>query len=25
VTGGSTKICSICGAVLKGREAKLWG
>jgi len=25
VTGGSTKICSICGGVLKGREAKLWG
>jgi hypothetical protein len=25
VTGGSTKICSICGAVLKGRDAKLWG
>jgi hypothetical protein len=25
VTGGSTKICSICGGVLKGRDAKLWG
>ena len=24
-TGGSTKICAICGAVLKGRDAKLWG
>jgi hypothetical protein len=24
-TGGSTKICSVCGAVLKGRDDKLWG
>jgi hypothetical protein len=24
-TGGSTKICAICGAVLKGRDDKLWG
>jgi hypothetical protein len=24
-TGGSTKVCAICGQVLKGREGKLWG
>ena len=24
-TGGSTKICAICGGVLKGRDDKLWG
>jgi hypothetical protein len=23
--GGSTKVCAICGKVLKGREDKLWG
>jgi hypothetical protein len=24
-TGGSTKVCAICGQVLKAREGKLWG
>jgi len=24
-TGASTKVCAICGQVLKGREGKLWG
>jgi len=24
-TGTSTKVCAICGQVLKGREGKLWG
>jgi hypothetical protein len=24
-TGGSTKICAICGGMLKGRDDKLWG
>ena len=24
-TGGSTKVCALCGQVLKGRDDKLWG
>jgi hypothetical protein len=24
-TGGKTKICAICGRMLKGRDEKLWG
>jgi hypothetical protein len=23
--GGSTKICAVCGAMVKGRDEKLWG
>jgi hypothetical protein len=24
-TGGSVKLCALCGRVLKGRDEKLWG
>lgn len=24
-TGAATKVCAICGAVVKGRDDKLWG
>jgi hypothetical protein len=24
-TGAATKVCAICGNVLKGRDDKLWG
>jgi hypothetical protein len=24
-TGGTTKVCAICGKVVKGRDDKLWG
>jgi hypothetical protein len=24
-TGGSTKVCAICGRVLKAKDDKLWG
>jgi len=24
-TGGSTKVCAICGKMLKAREGKIWG
>ncbi len=24
-TGGTTKVCAICGQVVKGRDDKLWG
>jgi hypothetical protein len=23
--GGSTKVCAICGQLIKGRDDKLWG